>query len=84
MSWPFNGNACSLLSVPVKSFVEVKLSLLMKNVLLFDRLLGQVEIPLHELHKNGKEIKKQDYELEDGKHRPTIVSFSLFDLLLGY
>jgi len=38
----------------------------------FKKLLGQVEIPLHDLRKNGKEIKKQYYELEDGKHRPTI------------
>lgn len=52
--------------------------------MLFYRLLGQVEIPLHELHKNGREIKEQVYELEDGKHRPTIVSFGLSDLLLGY
>ena len=61
-----------------------KLSLLIESVLHFDRLLGQVEIPLHELRKNGKEIKKQYYELEDGKHRPTSVSFDLLDLLLGY
>ena len=76
---------CSLFSVPVKICVEhFKLSLLIESVLRFDRLLGQVEIPLHELRKNGKEIKKQYYELEDGKHRPTNVSFDLLDLLLGY
>lgn len=54
--------------------MDVKLPQLIQNVLLFDRLLGQVEIPIRELRKNGKEIKKQSYELEDGKHRPTIVS----------
>lgn len=37
----------------------------------FKKLLGQVEIPLHELRKNGKEIKEQYYELKDGKHHPT-------------
>ena len=71
---------CSLFSiVPVKIFVELKLSLLIESVLLFDRLLGQVEIPLHELRKNGKEIKEQYYELKDGKHHPTKVSFGLWN-----
>ncbi|KAJ7336515.1 hypothetical protein OS493_011725 [Desmophyllum pertusum] len=43
----------------------------------FKKLLGQVEIPLRELRENGNKIEKQSYELEDGKHRPTMGTISL-------
>lgn len=35
----------------------------------FKRILGQVEIPLGEVHES-KKVEKRAYELEDGKHRP--------------
>ncbi len=37
-----------------------------------------MEIPLRELRENGKEIREQSYELEDGEQRPTMVRHSLF------
>ena len=36
-----------------------------------------MEIPLRELRESGKEVKEESYELEDGKHRPTMVGHGL-------
>ncbi|KAL9983680.1 hypothetical protein ACROYT_G005896 [Oculina patagonica] len=78
-TWPPKDATCEWSLGARKLQLDEKLSIKIKDYekAWFKKLLGQVEIPLRELRENGKEIREQSYELEDGEQRPTMGTICL-------